>query len=132
MQYEEFIQHVQAYAELDTPEEALQLTEAVLSTLGERIYRTEQSQMAAQLPRGIKELLVARQPPENTRNYVQGFTVEEFYNRVGARTNVRYQRAVAQTKAVMAVLQESVSAGQIDDVKGELPAEFAELFERSA
>ncbi len=132
MQYEEFIQQVQAYAELDTPEEALQLTEAVLSTLGERIYRTEQSQMAAQLPRGIKELLVARQPPENTRNYVQGFTVEEFYNRVGARTNVRYQRAVAQTKAVMAVLQEAVSAGQIDDIKGELPAEFAELFERSA
>ncbi len=132
MQYEEFIQQVQAYAELDTPEEALQLTEAVLSTLGERIYRTEQSQMAAQLPRGIKELLVARQPPENTRNYVQGFTVEEFYNRVGARTNVRYQRAVTQTKAVMTVLQESVSAGQIDDIKNELPAEFAELFERSA
>ncbi|RIK43573.1 MAG: DUF2267 domain-containing protein [Chloroflexi bacterium] len=129
MKYDEFIQRVQELAGVQTSDEALRLTQAVLETLGERLYRTEQSQMAAQLPKGIKELFVARQPPENTRRDVQGFSLEEFYHRVSARSGVSYPKALKQTKAVMAVLQEAVTSGQIEDVRRELPAEFDELFE---
>lgn len=129
MQAEEFFQRVQDYAGLDTSEEAQQVTEAVLSTLGERIYRTEQADLAAQLPRGIKEFLVTKQPPENTPGDVQRFTLEEFYSRVGARSGVRYGQAIDRTHAVMAVLQEAVSPGQIADIQQELPDEFRKLFQ---
>jgi uncharacterized protein (DUF2267 family) len=129
MQYDEFIQRVQDLTGVETSEAAIRLTQAVLETLGERLYRTEQSQMAAQLPKGIKELFVVRQPPENVRRDVQGFGLEEFYQRVSARSGVSFPNARKHTKAVMAVLQEAVTSGQIDDVRRELPAEFDELFE---
>lgn len=128
MKYDEFIQRVQEKAGLESSEEAVRVTKAVFETLGERLYRTEQSQLAAQLPKGIKEFFVARQPPENTRRDVQGFSLEEFYNRVSARAKIGHPHAVRQTKAVMAVLQEAASSGQIEDVKRELPAEYAALF----
>ncbi|HXF65018.1 MAG TPA: DUF2267 domain-containing protein [Caldilineaceae bacterium] len=131
MQYDDFVRRVQEEAGLETSEEALRLTEAVLATLGERLYRSEQSDLAAQLPRGIKEFLVAKQPPETTRGDVQRFSLEEFYNRVGARTGLRYARAVEQTQAVMAVLQEAVTPGEIEDILQELPAEYQKLFERN-
>jgi uncharacterized protein (DUF2267 family) len=129
MQYDEFISKVQERANLESSDEAVQLTEAVLATLGERLYRTEQGQMAAQLPNGIKEFFVARQPPENVPGDVQRFSLEEFYNRVSARNGVRYPHAVRRAKAVMGVLQEAVSAGQMADIRRELPSEFAPLFE---
>jgi uncharacterized protein (DUF2267 family) len=47
MQYEEFIQRVQERADLGSREEAVRATEAVLGTLGERLYRTERDDVAA-------------------------------------------------------------------------------------
>lgn len=128
MQYDQFVQRVQDVAGLESSEEALQSIEAVLATLGERVYRTEQSDLAAQLPNGIKEFLVAKQPPENTPSNVQRFSVDEFYNRVGARTRLRRSQAVERTHAVMRVLQEAVSSGQIQDILQDLPNEFGALF----
>lgn len=130
MQYDEFIQRIKEYVELDNDEEALQITKAVLGTLGERIYRTEQTQLAAQLPRGISELLTAQKPLENTKGDVEQFDLEEFYNRVSARADIGYRHAVRQARGVMDVLQEAVSAGEIADIKNELPNDFEELFQR--
>jgi uncharacterized protein (DUF2267 family) len=132
MQHDEFIQRVQKYAGLDSSDEAVAVTEAVLSTLGERLYRTEQSDVASQLPRGIKEFLVARQKPENTRADVQHFSLEEFKRRVSARAGTRYPEGARLTHAVMKVLQEAVSAGEIADMRQALPKDYDALFEESA
>jgi uncharacterized protein (DUF2267 family) len=132
MQYDEFIHRVQEYADLATQEEAVQLTKAVLATLGERLYRTERDDLAAQLPKGLKEFLFVEQDPEHFRQEVRRFSLEEFYNRVSARTEVGRPDAINQTKAVMAVLQEAVSAGELADIMAELPNEFDALFQRSA
>lgn len=132
MQYDEFIERVQREAELETTDEAFEVTEAVLSTLGERLYRTEQSDMASQLPRGISELFTSRQKPENTRGDVQRFGLEEFHNRVAARINGRHPEAVRLTRVVTGVLMDAVSPGQIEDIRNELPDDYGALFARGS
>jgi uncharacterized protein (DUF2267 family) len=130
MQYDEFIRRVQVEGELDDGEAAEQAAEAVLATLGECIYRTEEAHLAAQLPRGIAQFLNARQSPEMTRNDTDRLSLEQFYNRVAARTNSRYPHAVKLSRAVAEVLMDAVSVGEIADIKRELPQEFGELFNR--
>lgn len=130
MQYDEFIQRVQIEGEIESRDEALEATEAVLSTLGECIYQTEVADLAAQLPRGIGDFLTARQPPERSKGDVQHYSLEEFYNRVSARTNSRYPQAVKLARAVTEVLMDAVSGGQIEDIKRELPEGFGDLFKR--
>jgi uncharacterized protein (DUF2267 family) len=129
MQYDEFIRRVQKNAKLDSPEEAKELTEVVLGTLGERLYRTERNDLAAQLPKEMKGFLFSQQEPEQTRQEVRRFSLEEFYNRVRARTKVGYPAAVAQTQAVMQVFQEAISAGERGDALATLPEEFKELLQ---
>jgi uncharacterized protein (DUF2267 family) len=130
MQQDEFIQRVKEYVGLESDEQVIQITQAVLATLGERIYRTEQSDLAAQLPRGIREFLTTQQSPEMTKGDVDRYGLEEFYNRVSARADIGYPHAVRQARGVMGVLQEAVSAGEMADIRQELPKEFDELFQR--
>lgn len=129
MEYIGFISRVQKYGGLESFDDAVRFTEAVLETLGERLYRTESSDLAAQLPKGLKKFIYEKQPPEQSRNEVKRFSLEEFYNRVCARARVGYPDAVRQSKAVMTVLQEAVSAGELEDIKNELPHEFHKLFQ---
>jgi uncharacterized protein (DUF2267 family) len=130
MQYDEFIERVQIEGGIDSSEEARQATEAVLETLAECIYRTEQAHLAAQLPRGIKEFLMTKSI-ETSRGEVQHLSLEQFYNRVGARTNSRYPHAVKLAKAVTEVLMDAVSTGEIDEIRRDLPGDFGKLFERA-
>jgi uncharacterized protein (DUF2267 family) len=127
MQYNEFINKVQQKANLNDSNEAARLVEVVLAALGERLYRTERDDLGSQLPVELKQALFTEQPPENTRDDVRRFSVEEFYNRVRARTGAGYPDAVQQAKAVMAVLQDAVSAGEIADMMNTLPDEYREL-----
>lgn len=130
MQYQEFIDHVQQRAQLGNPEDAERLTQTVLGVLGERLYRTVCDNLASQLPKEMKGFLFSSQPPENTWRDVQQFSLEEFYNRVSARMDIGYPAAVRQSRTVIAVVQETVSSGVIDNVRAELPNEFNELFQR--
>ncbi|MEZ4727213.1 MAG: DUF2267 domain-containing protein [Caldilineaceae bacterium] len=130
MQYQALIDQVKQRAELGNPEDAERLTRTVLGVLGERLYRTVCDSLSSQLPKEMKGFLFSSQPPENTWRDVQQFSLEEFYNRVSARMNSGYPTAVRQSQTVMGVLQETVSPGVIDNVRAELPDEFAELFHR--
>ena len=56
----EFLDQVQARADLPTTERAEQITTGVLETLGERLAFGEQDRLAAQLPKPLKELLHQR------------------------------------------------------------------------
>lgn len=128
MQQDEFLSKVQDYGGLDSPDEALRMTEIFLATLGEWLYRTEDRKLSAQLPKAFQDFVYEEQEPERTRAQTVHLPPEEFYNRIKGRADIRYQEAVRISKAVARVLEEAVSPGEIEDVLQELPNEFSELF----
>ena len=121
MHYEEFVNRVKDKTGIDTYENAVQLVFATLQTLGERLSRTHRSHLAAQLPAELKHSLLSAQAAE-------GFKLEEFYNRVVARTSMGYPHVVTNTRKVMDVLKEAVSPGELQDNLAEIPEEYKELF----
>jgi uncharacterized protein (DUF2267 family) len=120
MQYDEFIAQVQQRAGFSSPAEAVLATRATLETLGERLSRVETRQFATQLPKELQGYV--HQRPEG-----QIFALEEFFNRVSAREGVRWQQAVAHARAVIAVVCEAVSPGEIEDIRRELGPEYDAL-----
>jgi uncharacterized protein (DUF2267 family) len=103
--------------------EAERLTYAVLTTLGERLISQERDRLAAQLPGDLKPFLV-HQPPG------QDYPLKQFYELVSQRADMASEQIVEQTRAVVSVLRDAVSTGEIQDVLDTLPPEFAELFGR--
>ncbi len=124
MNYEEFTQKTGGCANL-SPEKARASVKAVLETLGERIGRTERHHLASQLPVEMKGFVERYEPATN-------FDLEGFYSLVGARAGITYSHAVNHTRAVMKVLAEAVSQGELDDIAAGLPPEFVELFKARA
>ncbi|MEW6570669.1 MAG: DUF2267 domain-containing protein [Nitrospirota bacterium] len=128
MKYDEFVERVQQTAELHSLEDATKVVEAVLKTLGERLTRGEREDLASQLPKELKDYLYKHRTPERSRLEYELFSLEEFYNRVGARTKVRYKQAVKLSQVVGEVLREAVSPRELQDILSDLPEEFDELF----
>lgn len=124
----EFIRKVQELTGAATREEAVETTRAALGTLGEILSQTERHKLASQLPGHLKEYLNAWRNTNEGPNPHPNFPLERFYNRVGSRAHVRYPEAVRRTQAVIHVLTEQVSPGEIDDVRAELREGFNELF----
>ena len=122
MQFDEFITRVQEQARLDTPEEAITITRAVLETFGERLDRKVRNGVKAQLPNELKEFLLSR--AEHSDQY----DLEEFYRRVGARADLKYVDATERTGEVISVLRQAVAEGEIQDILEDLPPEFGKLF----
>lgn len=127
VQYDEFLDRVQKRAGLASRDEAVRATQATLETLGERVYRSARDDVAAQLPKGLKEHLSRRAAPQMTPQDVDRFMPDEFYHRISARAGVGYPAAVVQARAVMATLREAISAGEWQDLREELPPEYEEL-----
>ncbi len=128
MEHQEFITRVQEEAGLAAPDEAAGASKAVLGTLGEMLSPTERRHLAAQLPRAMKDYVtewMERPPKEKGRPH--RFGLETFYQRVAARSDVRYPTAVKRSQAVMKVLREAVAPGELADVFRELPREYEEL-----
>ena len=122
MQFDDFITRVQEQARLDTREESIRITRAVLETLGERLDRKVRNSLEAQLPNELKDFLLAR--VEHSDQY----DLQEFYNRVGARADLTAREATERTKQVVAVLREAVPGGEIEDILEDLSPEYGELF----
>ena len=121
MKTEKFLDQVNERAGLASPDEVRRVVEGALETLGERLEKTEREKLAAQLPEPLRKLLLKRHVTER-------YSLEEFYNRISARADVGYPEAVAGTRAVMAVLKEAVSRGEIDHILAQLPDDYEELF----
>src|SRR5215207_4127591 len=105
MQFENFITQVQEQTRLDTRDESIRITKAVLETLGERLDRKVRNGLEAQLPNELKDFLLARK--ENTDRY----DLQEFYNRIGARADLKHHDATEHTKQVISVLRQAVPGG---------------------
>jgi uncharacterized protein (DUF2267 family) len=123
MQFDDFINRVQEQTRVDTPQEAVAITKAVLETLGERLDRKVRNGVAAQLPKELKEFLLARN--DKTDHY----GVTEFYHRVGARSELKSREALIHTRQVFGVLRQAIPEGEIQDILEDLPEEYESLFE---
>jgi uncharacterized protein (DUF2267 family) len=123
VQYQEFIDRVRRRAELASFAEAEAVTQATLTTLGEYLTGGEGHDLASQLPQGLAEHL-RRQPPERS----EFFSLNDFLQRVGEEEGVGIEAAEAHACAVMNVLQEAVSKGEMEDVRRQFPSEFDTLF----
>jgi len=124
MQYDQFVGQVQHRARVASRGEAVSAIRATLETLSDRLVGGESKDLAAQLPREIGLFLRSALAGQSQR-----LSLEEFYKRVSIRGNVDLPKAIHHAHAVMEVLQEAVSKGEIDDIRAQLPAEFNRLFE---
>ncbi len=121
MQTDEFVRRVQEQARIASGDEALKAVRATLETLGERLPDDQRDDLAAQLPKQLRNYLSRRKEAER-------YTLEEFYNRVAARSDLGLPATIEQARVVIGVLQEAVSPGQLDEIRAQLPAKFDELF----
>lgn len=124
MQYDEFIGSVQQWAGLGSFAEAEKATQATLSTIGEYLVGYEGLDLASQLPQGVAEHL-RREPPDRPMIY----SLPDFLQEIGEREDINSDEARTHAKAVVSVLQEAVSEGQMEDVRRQFPSEFDPLFE---
>lgn len=123
MQYEEFIQGVERRAGVDYPE-AESATGTVLNTLAGFLVDSEGLDLSEQLPKGVAEHLRQR-PPERG----EFFSVQDFLQQVSEGEGVALNEAETRTRAVLGVLREAVSEGEMQDVRRQFPSEFDPLFD---
>jgi len=127
MRYHEFVRRVQEKGSFDSPEEAVTAIRATLSSLGECLYRTERRHLASQLPKEAKGFLFDYVDSEVRRPSAACLTLQEFYDRVGARAEVTRTRAIERAKAVVGVLEEGLPAGEWEHIVEEMPKTYREL-----
>ena len=120
---DEFVARVREMGELGSNDEAERAIKATLRTLKERLAGNEPDNLAAQLPGDLANPLRGEGGRED-------FALAEFYRRVGEKEGVDEPRAIRHARAVALVLQEAVTTGEMDDVRGQLKPEYEELFGR--
>lgn len=124
MKYDEFISEVQHRAKLNSREDAVRATGAALETLGERLAGGEAKDLASQLPDELALYL------ERTYTGIQqSFSLDEFFWRVSQREGVDLSESTYHARVVIALLSEVVTMGEIENVKSQLPKDFARLFD---
>ncbi len=121
MQYGEFVDLVQERARVNSWREALNAIEATLKTLGERLTDAEAADLAAQLPSAIGRYLTVVDTNKD-------FGLEEFYEHVSRRESIGQPISREHARAVMSVIEEAVSPGELRDVLAQLPDEYETLF----
>ena len=126
MQYEEFLKKVQDYIgppdDSAAPEEANRAIAATLQALGECVTGEEARKLAEQLPKEIKE------PLQQASEGRKVCSLETFLRRISEEEDVDAGAATDHATAVMSVLREASSEGEMEAIRAQLPQEFAALF----
>ncbi len=120
MRYEEFVKAVQGYSGIHDRYEVEMIIKATLQTLTERLTIEEAKHISSQLPFELKNYM--------NFNPSEDFSVEEFYRRVAERESSDEKTAKIHSKAVLTVLDEAISSGEISHIKAQLPEEFLQIF----
>jgi uncharacterized protein (DUF2267 family) len=121
MKYHEMLGYVSTTTGADKAR-AEKITRAFLETLGQRLPNDEARHLAAQLPEELKDTLHPTTPD------VKKLTADEFLNRFARLADLSSEQASDMAKAVWQALEESVSAGELDDVRATLPEDVAAAF----
>ena len=123
MKRDEFVKRATEIGELESREEAERAIRATLETLKQRLAGNAPDNLAAQLPEGLAEPLAGEGGRED-------FALAEFYRRVADKEGVEEPQAIRDSRAVVLVLQEAVTTGEMDHIRDQLKDEYAELFGR--
>jgi uncharacterized protein (DUF2267 family) len=113
---DEFLRRVAEREGVDTST-AERHARAVLAVLGQAVPVKELGDVAAQLPQDIRALL----PIGPGAEWV---TADAFVGRVAERTGLDADGARTAAQAVLETLAERISAGEVEDLRARLPAEF--------
>jgi len=122
MKYGEFVGQVQHRLEFAEQGRAVRATRATLTTLGERLQEGEAKDLAGPLPMEIDRYLL-------TAESGQRFDLSEFDRRVADREGIAESDARYHAKVLVALVSEVVPAGEIEQVRNQLPEAFDTLFE---
>lgn len=122
MQYDEFVGEVQNRARLPSRGDTVRAIQATLETLAERIAPGEANDLAAQLPPELGMFL-------REIDTIERFSVDDFFLRVAAKETADLPDAAHHARAVLAVLQEAVTTGELEDIQAQLPDNYKPLFE---
>ncbi|WP_438387729.1 DUF2267 domain-containing protein [Actinopolyspora saharensis] len=127
MQYEEFLQTVARQGGPDEREHADQAAKIVLATIGQRLAGREPKDLASQLPGELQGPLLQHTGADET-----GDDLDEFLRRVADREGrgCSPEQALTHARAVLGTIAGFVSAGEIDDLRSQLPSGYAALFEQ--
>ncbi|GCE49735.1 uncharacterized protein (DUF2267 family) [Thermosporothrix hazakensis] len=123
MQHDEFIGQVQHRGRMSSRGDAEAAVRATLQTLGERLAGGEAKDLASQLPSQMAEYVLSGLAGMGER-----FNLDEFFLRVADREGVDLPKATFHAKAVMSVLQEAITKGELRDIRSQLPPEYSSLF----
>ncbi len=127
MQYGEFLKKVQdrigpTQGSAASDEASLAIY-ATLEALGEYITGEEARNLAEQLPKEIKE------PLQQASEDAKVCSVETFLRRISEKEGVEDAgTATDHASAVMSVLREAASSGELEAIRAQLPQEFDALF----
>lgn len=124
MKYEEFMGQVQQRARLPDQNRTGAAIRATLQTLAERLTEGAASNLAAQLPSEV-----GRHLQEGGDGGGERFDLDEFFTRVSKREQSDRPATVQHVRAVFAVLNEAVSAGEMEKVRQQLPEDYDPIFE---
>jgi uncharacterized protein (DUF2267 family) len=123
MTYDEFLGQVRQRAHLSSNEKAERATRVVLETLAERLAGEEPLDLASQLPPEI-----GRPLERECAGVGNPFSVDDFFQLVSIREEVDLSDAMQHARAVVSVLSDAVSPGELRDMRAQLPREYHRLF----
>jgi uncharacterized protein (DUF2267 family) len=120
MKFEEFIRKVGRQAGIADRFEAERTAVVVLQHLCDRLPGKEANDMLSQLSAMFRELVVVSPSP-------LPISEEMFVERVADDLDVTYGEALRRIRAVFAVLRESLTRGEFEDVLEQLDPEYADF-----
>jgi uncharacterized protein (DUF2267 family) len=120
VKFEEFIRKVGTHAGIADRFEAEKTAVVVLQHLCDRLPGKEANDMLSQLSAMFRELVVVSPSP-------LPISEEIFVNRVADELGVTRDEARRRIRGVFAVLRESLTRGEFEDVLEQLDPEYADL-----
>lgn len=120
---DEFVEQVRERAELDSREDAHQVTRVVLETLADRLSSGQAIDLGRYLPAPLQESL-----PGAGSDAAEPMDLDEFVERIAERTETDRNRARRYAEVVCGMVAESVTDRVLDHTLEQLPGSYAALF----
>lgn len=126
MNYDEFLTRVGQRGGPTEREHADAATKQILAAVGQRLAGNEPRDLASQLPGELQAPLL-----RPTGQAEIGDDLDDFLRRVSDREGrgCTTEQALTHARAVLSSIAEFVSAGEIHDLRSQLPTGYAPLFE---
>ena len=122
MKYHELLSYVSTVTGMDKTRSE-KTTRAFFETLSSRLTNDEAKDLASQLPEELKDTMHPTSPE------VTKLSSDEFVTRFAKTADISNEQARDASKALWQTLKEAVTAGEVGDVKTQLPEDLNRLFE---